>query len=480
MQIQEYEQLKKKKKKNIEISTTNYKSLFMYSPSAIVIYDVLNDGASGADYIIKAANQQCLIIEGFREEDFVGKPLSVVRPNVDDFGIIEVFQKVWKTGVMQRFPAKAYQEDKHSRWFENIVFKLPTGEVVAIYNDITKEKERQNKIEYLTYHDSLTGLYNRQYLMEYLSELDSALPKVIIMGDLVGLKLINDAFGHLEGDRILKATANVLSDVCRKQDLLVRLGGDEFLILLIDATINYAEAIVNKIKNNYRFIDVYGTPISISLGYSGIFYNQEEFFGAFSTAETFMYKNKLLTHGNFQNNILSSIKTILFEKSNETEEHGSRIKDYCLSLGRQLNLSLIELDDLEIFAMIHDVGKISIDNEILNKKEKLLDSEWAIIKNHPESGFRIISAIPNMGKVAEYILSHHERWDGKGYPRGLKGEEIPLPARILTVVDAYDAMTNDRAYRKALSKEEVILELVNNKGTQFDPHIVDLFLSIVN
>jgi HD-GYP domain-containing protein (c-di-GMP phosphodiesterase class II) len=148
-------------------------------------------------------------------------------------------------------------------------------------------------------------------------------------------------------------------------------------------------------------------------------------------------------------------------------------------IGRKLNLSQKNLGELELFCLLHDIGKVVIDDRILKKDTALTNEEWKQMKRHPEVGYKIASSSPELASVANFILSHHERWDGSGYPRRLMGEEIPMLSRILAVVDAYDAMVNDRFYRKALSKEEAMQEIINNAGTQFDPQIVDIFKEIM-
>lgn len=135
------------------------------------------------------------------------------------------------------------------------------------------------------------------------------------------------------------------------------------------------------------------------------------------------------------------------------------------------------MDELSLLALLHDIGKVSINPNILQKQPGALTSaEWDEMKRHPEIGYRIAQATPELAIVSDLILSHHERWDGKGYPRGLKEEEIPLPCRILAIADAFDAMTNDRVYRKAMSREEALLEIERNAGAQFDPVITNLFI----
>ncbi len=170
---------------------------------------------------------------------------------------------------------------------------------------------------------------------------------------------------------------------------------------------------------------------------------------------------------------------ILSEYSTETIEHTGRLGTYCCRLGRFLHMTPEEIGDLSLLALLHDIGKIGVNPAILNKPTSLTDSEWMEMKRHPEIGWRIVKEIPDMGMIANYILYHHERWDGKGYPAGLKANHIPLPSRILAVTDAFDAMTNNRVYRKKLSQEEALEELKKNAGTQFDPQIVDYFIKTI-
>ena len=170
------------------------------------------------------------------------------------------------------------------------------------------------------------------------------------------------------------------------------------------------------------------------------------------------------------------MKTTLNEKSNETEEHTNRLFDLCNKVGKRYNISSEDTSDLELLCMLHDIGKIGISDTIISKPGKLNEEEWVIMKTHPEIGFRIAKATPELKKVSDYILYHHEKFDGTGYPKGLKKYKIPLLDRILSVVDAYDAMTNDRVYRKAMSKEEALKEIISNSGTQFDSDVVKIFL----
>jgi HD-GYP domain-containing protein (c-di-GMP phosphodiesterase class II) len=169
----------------------------------------------------------------------------------------------------------------------------------------------------------------------------------------------------------------------------------------------------------------------------------------------------------------------LYERSFETKEHADRIGQFSTIIGKRLSLSQDDLDRLRLFALLHDIGKIGISDQILNKPAALDEDELALMRTHPEIGYRIAMASPELATIADLILAHHERWDGEGYPNHIAGEKIPLLSRILAVTDAYDAMTEDRVYRKALTREKAMEEIKKNSGTQFDPHIASVFLEIL-
>ena len=362
------------------------------------------------------------------------------------------------------------------------------GEIEALEGliiDITEQKLKEKEIEYLSYHDYLTGHYNRRFFEEEKKKFDTQnyLPLSVIVGDINGLKLINDALGHAEGDKLITKTAEILQSSCRTKDVLARTGGDEFCILLPTTDSKSVSDVVESINHTcreYMNNKLNESYINISLGFATKNSFDEDIDLIIKIAEDNMYKQKLLVQSSSRSTIISSIKATMFERSQETEEHAERLALLSNKVGISLNLSQTELNDLELLSTLHDVGKVGIDDRILNKPGKLSDEEWIEMKKHPEIGYRIAMATAELRPIAEYILAHHERWDGKGYPRGLKGEEILLLARIISVVDAYDAMTQDRVYRKAMSISEAIDELKNYSGTQFDPMIVDIFLKMLS
>ena len=161
-----------------------------------------------------------------------------------------------------------------------------------------------------------------------------------------------------------------------------------------------------------------------------------------------------------------------------TEGHAERMEKVALRLGEKLGVSERSINDIRLLAQFHDIGKVGIPDKILFKPGKLTDEERAEMNKHSEIGYRIASSIPEIAHIANFILRHHERWDGKGYPLGLSKEDIPLEDRIVSLADTYDAMSNDRPYRKAMDHQEVIEEIIRNSGTQFDPDLVEVFLSL--
>lgn len=351
--------------------------------------------------------------------------------------------------------------------------------------NITDQKKAEEGMLELTYHDVLTGLYNRTFFAEELRRLDTVdhLPLSVITGDINGLKLINDAFGHAEGDKYLIEISKILQCSISQEDVLARIGGDEFCILLPKTDAQCAQLIVDRIRESceqYTSIANKETYYaSISLGHATKVKAEETFGKVFKVAEEYMYRRKMLDYKSQHSSIIASIKTTMFEKSNETEAHAARMAELSKKLGYALGLTEKEIDELELLSTLHDIGKISIDDSILSKCGELTEDEWLEIKRHPEVGFRITQTVPELKHISEYILCHHERWDGKGYPQGLSAEAVPLLSRILAIVDSYDAMTQDRVYRKAMSKEEAISEIRNNSGAQFDPIISKVFIEYV-
>jgi len=353
--------------------------------------------------------------------------------------------------------------------------------VVLVFRDFSDKRQKQQKIEYLSYHDQLTGLYNRRFYVEELKRLDTKrnLPLTIVMGDVNGLKLINDSFGHVMGDELLKKVAEVITKGCRVDDIIARLGGDEFVIILPKTDAFETEQIIERINDLSLKEKVGAINISISFGWETKKHEIERIEEIFTKAEDHMYKKKLFESPSMRKKTISAIISTLNEKNQKEEQHSQIVSALCKSMGEVLGLSEHKIEELKAVGLLHDIGKIAIDEKILNKLGRLTDGEWEEIKRHPEIGYRILKTVNDMSDMADYVLYHHERWDGKGYPKGLKGDGIPFVSRIITIVDAYTAMTSDRSYRTGLPEKVGIEELEKNAGIQFDPELVSVFIEKV-
>ncbi len=424
----------------------------------------------------------------FGVDDVIGKSDLEIYPDKE---VAENFIKIDKE-IMKSKQAKYIEgmtlDSSGNRVIEES-FKAPVinedGEVwgvVGLARNITNQKNLEDRLRYLSYNDALTGIYNRTYFEEKIRELNNEqhLPLGIIMGDVNGLKLVNDSLGHLEGDKLLKSIAGVLNKACGDKGFVFRWGGDEFMILLPNCNEYSCERMVEKIRSECKKDDYSYIELSIALGEVVKHSLEEDIDKCIKEVEERVYRQKLLEHNSVRSSMMNSLKKSLEAKNMETEEHTERVESYALEIGKRYGFKSSQMDELMIIARLHDIGKIAIEEDILLKPGPLTTNEFEVMKTHAEKGFRIINASSEIINVAKCVLTHHEKWDGSGYPLGIAGEEIPLMARIIAIADAYDVMTHDRVYRKAMNKEEAIKELKRCAGTQFDPVLVELFLKCLD
>jgi diguanylate cyclase (GGDEF)-like protein/PAS domain S-box-containing protein len=351
---------------------------------------------------------------------------------------------------------------------------------ILVLRDITLEHLKNEEIRYISQHDHLTGLYNRYYFETELHKMDTKrqLPLSIIMGDVNGLKLLNDAFTHLEGDKLLQEIAKILKVSTRHEDVVCRWGGDEFAILLPQTTNEEAHNIIHRIKTKCDSSSYKVIKPSLSLGAATKETESQKLYDIIKTAEEHMYREKLQEAKSMRNSLIATLENTLYAKSTETKEHADNMIDLASKMGRKLLFTSDQINTITLIAKLHDIGKIAISDTILQKDGPLTDDEWIQIKRHPDVGSRLVQNIPELNHISEGILYHHERWDGSGYPEGLTGDTIPLFSRIISIVDAYEVMTNGRTYRPAISHEAAIKEIIRCKGSQFDPGLVDVFIEL--
>jgi diguanylate cyclase (GGDEF)-like protein/PAS domain S-box-containing protein len=454
-----------------------------------ITFASIGDGVVTVDNngIIKRLNLAGQEITGWSEEEAIGRPFTdVFKLKNEETGepIEDPISKVLKTGKIVGLANHTVMTHKKGHIVPIADSAVPIKDksgrlygVVMVFRDVSHEREHMDQILYLSFHDTLTGLYNRRFMEEEMRRIDvpRRLPISVIMGDVNGLKITNDVFGHQMGDKLLKSVSKTIKEVCRKDDIAARWGGDEFLIILPETNLDEAQTIVSRI-NSHVAKKKDGLQVSISFGCAVKENKSEDIERVLQKAEENMYHQKLLEGKSYRNSIVNALLGTLYEKSSETKEHSDRLKRYCHIIGRAMKLPEEDMSDLELLAVLHDIGKVAINRDILQKPGSLTKEEWIEIKRHPEIGYRIALNTPELSVVADYILSHHERWDGQGYPRGIKGDKIPLLCRILSVADAYDAMTSGRVYRKAMSHWEAVCELEKCAGTQFDKEIVDIFI----
>ncbi len=367
-------------------------------------------------------------------------------------------------------------------YFTASVFSLGSKQYfTGIAIDITERKKKEAEIFNLSYRDQLTGLYNRRFYEEELKRLDSErnLPLSLVMGDVNGLKLVNDSFGHVMGDKLLKKVAQVIKNGTRSGDIVARLAGDEFVIILPNTDEFEAKQIIKRITDLSLKEQVDSIDISISFGSDTKYSKHQNMEEVFKNAEDNMYKRKLFEGPNMRGKTIKVIINTLYEKNQREKEHSLRVSALCISLGKALKMPESDIELLRTAGLLHDIGKIAIDEAILNKPGKLTKEEQDEIKRHSEIGFRMLNTVDGMSEIAVYILYHHERWDGKGYPKGLKGDEIPQIARIIAIANAYDVWTSDKVYGRAMSKEAAMEKLRDGAGIKFDPVLVRTFVEKV-
>lgn len=436
---------------------------------------VLDKNGCFLDY--QAAQNEALYVT---PDMFIGKTIRDLFPQETAHRMMGALSQLVKTGETQ---VVEYQLmiDNELKDYEARMLPGEDGRILAIVRDVSEQKSKERQIYRMSIEDQLTGVYNRNHfeseLLQYQNRERQSVG--VILCDLDGLKLVNDTLGHDPGDQCLKATASILKKQVGDLGSVSRIGGDEFGVLMPNGNQEDIDAVQDKILQAIQeYNESHNSfPISLSFGasvakgtFSGIHESVKE-------ADAKMYREKLTHKQNSRGEFLKIVKKMLLDRESDFLEHAEHVKKLSVKLGTRLGIQGESLKDLELLAEFHDVGKIAVVDGTLQKSELPSELEWLELKRHTEIGFRIADATPDLRQIGEYILKHHEWWDGSGYPLGLKGEEIPLICRILAVTDAYDTMTRNRPYRKALSHEEAVEELRRNVGKQFDPEVTREFIA---
>lgn len=354
--------------------------------------------------------------------------------------------------------------------------------VITSSRNINRRKLAEEKMHYMSDHDALTGLKNRKFFETAMANVDvnNFVPSAFLVCDLDGLKLINDTLGHQAGDQLLLAAARILKDASPPEAIVARIGGDEFGILIPGHSLITAVMVYENIfQAVHRYNLNKNTILNISIGYAIKTDADTSMDEVFTEVDKKMDRQKLLHSQSARSAVVDIMMKALEARDFVTEGHTDRLRVIATQIAEKLGLAESTINDLALFARFHDIGKVGISDTILFKEGRLTPEEYEKMKKHSEIGYKIAQASPELAHIAEWILKHHEWWNGNGYPLGLKGEEIPLECRIVAVADAYDAMHSDRPYRRALSNEEIVDELKKGSGTQFDSAIIEVFLRIL-
>jgi diguanylate cyclase (GGDEF)-like protein/PAS domain S-box-containing protein len=356
------------------------------------------------------------------------------------------------------------------------VLAFASGQIaLAVERKLTEERLAWN-----SFHDSVTGLYNRAFFEEELNRLDVPrnLPLSILMGDVNGLKLVNDGFGHMTGDLLLQRTAEAICRSCREDDVVARWGGDEFAVLLPRTEKSVAHGVVRRIREAVSQVSDLPVRPGIALGAATKEASEESATEILREAEERMYRSKTLDEDRSRSALLESLQETLWTRAPRLRAHAERVRSLSERIGRAMELPPEEVRAIGRAALLHDIGKASLPDDLLGSAPEGEGPEASeqreALERHSEIGYRIARASSEFASSAEVILAHHEQWDGRGYPKRLSGDRIPLAARILAVANRYDGLLHPPR-GEGLPPEEAMRRIRSEAGRAFDPAVVAAF-----
>lgn len=464
-----------RKKNEIELRKSQASNQALINAMPDPMFIIKRDGT----FVDFKANKKQLYLA---PDHFLGKKVSEVFSGKTAAKMMQNIELAIETGNIQVFEYQLSLQGKNE-YYEARISVSGKDEVLAISRNITSRRNMEERLEHLSLHDALTGLYNRAFFEEEMKRFQQLRDGFagLLVCDVDGLKFINDTLGHNMGDTILKAVAEILQSSFRPDDLIARIGGDEFAVLLSSHSDKVFKTGCRRIRAK---IDRYNAknptvPISLSIGFGVSTHNSLDMVALFKEADNNMYREKLHRQKSTRSAIVQALMKALAARDFQTEGHGDRLQDLIEAFAGGVGLPESNIADLRLLAHFHDIGKVGIPDNILFNPGSLTEEEWVVMRQHCEIGYRIANSAPDLAPIADWVLKHQEWWNGKGYPLGLKGEAIPLECRMLAIVDAFDAMTSDRPYRKAMSIDEAVAELDRCAGYQFDPNLVKCFIELL-
>ncbi|MDR2932832.1 MAG: diguanylate cyclase [Oscillospiraceae bacterium] len=447
-----------------------------------VLYIVVNQKG---EYTYISPNSADML--GIDPDALIGREIGFLIGNSDDREkSLADLKRIMRDKTSGQLKIKLTVKGGLQRWYRFSILALRqedgvTTDTVGISYDITEEVLGEERMHYLATHDSMTDTNNRARFWELLGQRYSDEAKgefCLVLLDINGLKLINDIYGQLHGDQMIRDVTSMVKKLFPANRHIARIGGDEFAVIVYDTDIVKIEACCEGVNDFCLSTNTRMLPISVSWGLACRHEAEDNAQSLFQLAEKRMMNTKMLQKRSMHSQVVFSLKEALKARNMETSAHMSRMENMVSALGKKLGLSADAFNRLLLLASLHDVGKLGVPDDIINKPGPLNDDEWAIMRGHCNIGHRIVLESPELTGIAQEILCHHERWDGKGYPGGKKGDEIPFLSQIISVVDSYDVITHKRVYKEALSHSSALAELKRCRGTQFSPAVTDLFLEI--
>lgn len=455
------------------------KSLFTHSPIGMYI---------AADGVFRMVNPRFVRLTGYSQEELIGKKtLDLVFPE-DRERVRKNAIRMLKGGEARPYTFRIFTRQGRLRWIEETVVSIwHEGKRVTLGNiiDVTQKKRIEQRLKYLSMHDGLTGLYNRAFFEEELRRLSTSreYPITLILGDIDVLKLVNDTLGHDEGDRLLIACAQVLKRALRSTDVVARVGGDEFVVFLPRTDEKSGRKILERIL---QAVESYnreqpGLPLSISFGMATAESPEQPLKEVYKKADDLMYENKHMLGADFHGRVIDAWLNDLLKRRKVTEAELRYMEALCRKLGERCGLSPQQLKKLSLLVKAHDLGMIGMPEKILLRQGPLTKDELKLMRQHPHRGHRLALSSPELAGIADLILKHHERWDGSGYPLGLRGEEIPIECRIFSIVETFAGIASGKVRERSERAQERALEAIHrDAGSRLDPRLAEAFIEMIS
>ncbi len=431
---------------------------------------------------ILEVNEAYCELSGYAKAEMLEKHVGDLEASDEPNPLLERLPRISQAGSA-RFESHHRSKDGRVLNVEFSVTSLGGGKFSAFIRDVTEQRHLERQLRLLSFHDQLTGLYNRAYFDEELSRLEVGrdYPVTLMMLDVDGLKLVNDTWGHTRGNELLQTFSRILRGVFRKSDVIARVGGDEFAVILSRTGSEEADALLKRLRaalEDHSRSSERPYHLSVSVGLS-VAAQGDSLKTVLDLADKQMYADKMRRAEEVSVSQLNFLLESLPPKD-FGEGHLTRVRAWSRQLGLTLGLPEQALADLDLTARIHDLGKVGLDDALLGKFAPMTDEEKGHLALHSVIGYRIARLFPPISRVAEFILHHHECWNGTGYPGKLAGDSIPIVSRVVSLVDTYDALIHDRPYRRALGPDQAEAEIVRLSGVQFDPQVVSAFLGLLH